>query len=246
LQTLINAGKEFVVTVVNVRTGETVYVSTNQVKNGEIKNTTFVKATVASCSEPAFTKPIRIFEDEPASLMKNDLFYDGGVREFMPFEKAVASGADEIWAVSTHPLATEKTAWGGNTDPDHVNIVKVLGWTIGAALNEVERDDLFRAYVYHRQGWARERIKIIADGLGIAQAERDRLTAVCDNMFPGQRKLAKLFVVNPSQPMQTSMEFDPAVMQNYFIDGWLEAERFFQNGAPEFVEAGDWLLPDIV
>ncbi len=246
LQDLINAGKEFVVTIVNVRTGQTVFVSTKQVKDHTIDKTTFVKAVVASCSEPIFTKPIRVFEQEPNSPMKNDLFYDGGVREFMPLEHAVSLGADEIWAVSTHPLTTEITSWGGTTDPDHVNIVKALTWTIGAALNEVERGDLFRAYVYHRQDWARTKIKEIADALAIAQAGRDRLTAVCDDMFPGHRKLAKLYVINPSAPMPTSMEFEPAVMENYFVDGKLAAEKFFQGGAPEFVDAGSWLMPDMV
>lgn len=245
LQALIAAGKEFVVTIVNVRAGETVYVSSDQVKAGTIKDITFVKAIVASCSEPVFTEPIQVFEYEPNSPMKNDLFYDGGVREFMPFEHAAVQGADEIWGVSTHPLKIKPTPWGGTTSPGNVNLLKALAWTIGAALSEVERDDLFRAYAYNRQNWTRRQIEAIAIQPAISLADRARLLKACDDMFPGGMKLAKLFIVTPASEMPTSMEFDPAIMATYFNQGALAAEKFFQNGAPEFVDSG-WLRPPLV
>lgn len=245
LPVLTAAGKEFVVTIVNVRTGETVYVSSEQVRKREIQDTTFINAIIASCSEPVFTEPIKVFENEPNSPMKNDLFYDGGVREFMPFEHAAIEGADEIWGVSTHPLKIKPTSWGGTTSPGDVNPLKALAWTIGAALSEVERDDLFRAYAYNRQNWTRRQIEAIANGLAISAVDRARLLKACDDMFPGGMKLAKLFIVTPANDMPTSMEFDPAMMAKYFNEGWLAAEKFFQNGAPEFVDSG-WLRPPLV
>jgi len=243
LQELVQSGKQFVATTVNVRTGDVVYVSTNQVKDGSIKNEkTFVKAIVASCSEPVFTEPIQIFQSEPDSAMKDDLFYDGGVREFLPFEHAVRLGADEIWAISTHPMRTEDTEWGDQTSPDKVSIFKALSWTLGAILNEVERGDLFRAYAYYRLDWVKKNIKSITDGLSLSDSDTTRLLNACDAMFPQKMSFPKLYVITPSEPLPTSLEFDPSVMENYLADGILAAEKFFADGQPEFADSGAWLL----
>lgn len=245
LEDLAKAKKEFIATIVDVRTGRIVYVSTRQLKakgKTRISPETFVKAVVASCSEPVFTEPIRVFENEPGSPMKDDLFYDGGVREFLPLEHAVKLGAKEIWAVSTHPLRIEETVWGSTTSPEKVSLVKALGWTVGALANEVERGDLFRAWVYYRLAWAEEEIKKTAADLGLATSARKRLLKVLEGMFSGRPSLPKLYVITPSEPMPTSLEFDPAIMEDYLADGELAAETFFQAGSPEFTASGGWVL----
>jgi predicted acylesterase/phospholipase RssA len=245
LEELTKAKKQFVVTIVNVRTGKVAYVSTKQLNAKgakKISPETFVKAIVASCSEPVFTEPIRVFESEAKSPEKDDLFYDGGVREFLPFERAVKLGAKEIWAVSTHPLRIEETPWGNATSPDKVSLIKALGWTIGALTNEVERGDLFRAWVYYRLGWAEGEIKKTAADLGLSSNAKKRFLKILDQMFSGRPALPKLYVISPSEPMPTSLEFDPAIMEDYLADGELAAEKFFKQGQPEFVDSGGWLL----
>ncbi|MEW5924395.1 MAG: patatin-like phospholipase family protein [Candidatus Zixiibacteriota bacterium] len=243
LDELIRQNKEFIVTTVNVYTGKVVYVSTRQVESGEISKETFVRAIVASCSEPVFTEPIRVFANEVNSRDRNVLFYDGGVREFLPFQHAMNLGADEIWAISTHQIKTDITEWGDNTSPDKVNLLKALGWTIGTLLNEVERGDLFRACVGYRLGFIRSKIKEVAQNNDISNQVIDQFMDICDDMFPGiNMTVPKLHVITPQTPMETSLEFDPAVMQNYFADGELDAERYFRNGAPEFIDCVRLLL----
>lgn len=247
LQKLIDMNKEFVVTIVNVRTGKIEYVSSKQVKakgKKKISPETFVNAIVASCSEPVFTRPIRVFGKEPNSPMRKDLFYDGGVKEFLPFEHAVKLGAKEIWAVSTHPLKTEETKWGGTTRPDKVNLLKALGWTVGTLLDEVERGDLFRACFYFRRNWLKERIAAIAGDLALTPQNTRRLLKACDGMFPGGKEdLQKLRVIAPSKPMPTSLEFDPKIMAKYLAKGILTAKKFIKQGAPTFDQCVKLLMP---
>ncbi|UCD18304.1 MAG: patatin-like phospholipase family protein [Candidatus Zixiibacteriota bacterium] len=235
--------KEFVVTTVNVHTGKVEYISSKQYANGEITAETFINGVVASCSEPVFTRPIQIYEHEAGSTSKDTLFYDGGVREFLPFDYAIKKlAADEIWAISTHPMKTEETEWGNSTKPDKVNLLKALGWTISLLLNEVERGDLFRAYAFYRLDRVKARIKEIADTLTLSPEDTAKLIAACEDMFPGERApLKKLYVITPSKPMNTSLEFDPAIMFTYHESGYLAAEKFFEDLHPEFAET-DWML----
>jgi len=240
---LTDSGKVFVVTTVNVHSGEVTYVSTKQVADNEISKETFVRAIVASCSEPVFTEPIQIFVDETGSSYQRNLFYDGGVREFLPFQYAMNLGAEEIWAVSTHQIKRDITEWGDSTSPDKVSLVKALAWTIGTLTNEVERGDLFRACVGYRLSHIKAEIKKTAGDNNVPAAVTDQLMNICDNMFPGKdMTIPKLHVITPTTPMKTSLEFDPAVMQNYFADGELDAERYLGRGAPEFDDCVQLLL----
>jgi len=240
---LIDSGKEFVVTTVNVFNGEVTYVSTKQVAAGEISDETFVRAIVASCSEPVFTEPIQIYGTETGSPYQHDLYYDGGVREFLPFQYAMNLGADEIWAVSTHQIKKDITEWGDSTSPDKVSLVKALAWTIGTLTNEVERGDLFRACVGYRLSHIKAEIKKTCEDNNISTAVIDQFMNICDNMFPGKdMTIPKLHVITPTTPMKTSLEFDPAIMQNYFVDGELDAERYLAGGAPEFNDCVQLLL----
>jgi predicted acylesterase/phospholipase RssA len=245
LKELNNSKKNFVVTTVNVRTGKPEFISSNQVKRRRIKPETFVNAVVASCSEPVFTRPIRIFEKEIGAPRKNDLYYDGGVKDFLAIDYAVRKiKATEIWVVSTHPLKIKETAWGGNTEPDDVNLLKALGWTIGALLDEVERGDLFRACVFNRLSITREKIKKIADHLSLPPNAKRRLLRALNDMFPGKHTdLPELRVIAPTKPMPTSMEFDPKIMDNYHDEGVNTARRFFRQGAPLFSECVRLLMP---
>jgi predicted acylesterase/phospholipase RssA len=241
LDRLIADDKNFVVAVVNVRTGLVQFVSSADVGAGDIRPETFVNAVVASCCEPVFTKPIRVFEQEtagPFRQYRTDLFYDGGVKEFIPLEKAVLLGADDVWAVSTHRLRDEETTWGGAAEPNHVNMLDALGWTISSLLSEVARGDRFRADLYIR--WSRARNSIIekakAEGLSDAQAQALVVLNPNDDPTAGL-KLDNLRLIYPSTPMQASLEFDPAVMFDYFLQGELAARRFFDHQAPLYTDS---------
>lgn len=236
LQALLDTGRTAVVATVNVRTGKVHFVSSQEVAAEKIKAETFVKAIVASCCEPAFTQPIQVFKNEN-SPFKNDLFYDGGVKEFIPLEHAVTLGADEIWAVSTHPLQNEETDWGGTTPPDEVALLKALGWTVDALLDEVARGDRFRADLYFRWHKAKNEIIRKARELGLSDDHAKQLVDLPTNIDPVGRSLPQLRMIYPRKAMHTSLEFDPAIMMGYLQDGLLTAEQFFNEGAPLYSDA---------
>jgi NTE family protein len=242
LDRLIQANKELIVTVVNVHTGEIEYISSKSVHD-TIRPETFIRAIVASCSEPVFTRPIKIFENEPDSPRRNDLYYDGGVKEFLPFEEAVNRGASELWAVSTHVAGNEPTGWGGTLEPGEVDILKALGWTINSTLNEVERGDLFRAHFYRWRERVINRIETALNDSNLMVDEAEKIKQLILSRFPERGKAIKrLYIIAPDTPMPTSLEFDPAVMAGYFVDGQVAAEKFVESGKPEFVDYNGWVI----
>jgi predicted acylesterase/phospholipase RssA len=230
LKALLDTGKYFAVTIVNVYTGNVHFVSTKHLADKKIKPTTFVKAVLASCCEPVFTKPIRVFEEED-SRYKNDLFYDGGVKEFIPFEHAIVQGATDIWAISTNTLTNANTDWG-RTSPDKVNTLKALLWTIGATLDEVARGDRFRADNYRNVDRAKQEITKSARGFGLSDEQINHLLDSMKMITPEGRSLPDLRVIRPSKPLRGGLIFDPAVMLQYLTDGELAAEKFINDGAP--------------
>ncbi|UCC79980.1 MAG: patatin-like phospholipase family protein [Candidatus Zixiibacteriota bacterium] len=224
LDQLLDSGKEMLVSVANVRTGKIQFVSSNQVKNGDIDEDTFISAIVSSCSEPFFTKPVQIFEKEENHPNCKDLFYDGGVKEFLPIEKAVSLGAEEIWAVSTHPLEFQITEWGGNTAAEDVSFLKALAWTVGAFSDEVVRGDYYRAWTYFH--WS----KIIK----LMKKEAPQLLnkpEVKDFLFG--LSLPILHIIYPKDHLATSLQFEPATMWKYWLMGERRAKKMIEENATE-------------
>jgi hypothetical protein len=143
------------------------------------------------------------------------------VKEFLPIEKAVTSGATEIWAVSTHPLRPETTEWGGTTTPDDVSFLDALRWTIGGLLDEIARGDRFRAEVYCK--WSRVK-KLIEDN---APELLDDETV---KGFLYGLTLSELHMIYPAEHLATSLKFEPAVMWEYELMGECRAEYMIRNG----------------
>lgn len=242
LQQLLDLGKIFVVTSVNVRTGAIEYVSSEQVRDGSISRETYIRAILASASMPLFTKPIIIYENEAGHPLQKDLFFDGGVKEFLPVEYAVKLGATAVWGVSTH--APEFNESGHNSD-DKPNLLKTLKWVLNSTLNEVERGDLFRAYSYLRVGQARKKIKQIASDANLEVGVTDQIVQAIDGLFPDLPDvIGNLFIISPSRPMSASLEFEPDEMYQYFINGRLDGRNYFaQAGAPQlFVDSGKFVI----
>ncbi len=236
LDQLLASGKTLVVTTVNVRTGKLHYCSSEAVKTGEIAPETFVRAILGSSVQPVFTRPVCMYETESQSPYRSDLFYDGGVREFIPLEEAVLQGATEIWAVSTHPLREEETGWGKGTPPKKVNPLKALGWTLKMLVDEVARGDRFRADLYLRWARAREIIREKARHLGVPEERLEELLELPPEADPAGLTLPRLYLIYPYYKMGASLEFDPVEMFDYFVNGQLAAERFFELGAPPYTD----------
>ena len=229
LEVLQQSGKTLIATSVNARTGKIEYVSSNEVGNS-ISAKTFIRSILASASVPLFTRPVKIYENEPGHKYQNDLFYDGGIKEFLPLQQAIRLGAEKIWAISNHPPRFNTTEWGGNTRPENVNFIKILKWLISSTLNEVERGDLFRALAFHRIGLARTELQSLSSTKGWDKKTTQQLLKIIDDIFPFiPDKLKELHVITPSRPMAASLEFDPEVMLGYFTDGILTARSYRNN-----------------
>ncbi len=241
--------KTLVVTSVNARTGAIAHVSSDAVITDVnpnppqgIKPETFIRAIVASASMPIFTKGVKVFELEPNHPERNDLFWDGGVKEFIPVSEAVRLKADTVYAVPTHIIRPHGALWAGTTDPDKANLLKVLKWVIDSALNEVEIGDMFRAYAYLRVGEAREKIRTKALDAGVDAATAAQLAAIVDAVFPSlEDHLTKLYVIPPLEDIKgESLEFKDEEMNTLFQIGRKAARKFFEQPEPQqlFAEAG--------
>lgn len=244
LAELIETGRVLVVTSVDVHTGEVEYVSSADVENGQISKETFVKGILASASEPVFTKPTKIYESEQHHPKQNHLFFDGGVREFLPLEHAVGLEASEIWAISTHRLDFNKTDWGDTSSGKKATILRALKWTIDAALNEVERGDLFRAYAFSRVERAADQIRLLATSANLDEITQSKLQKIMDNLFPSIKEVLKdLYVITPTRTLTASLEFDPKVMNRYFVWGRNDAKELFSRpgGPPKFRDESGFL-----
>ena len=240
LERLLRIGKNMLVTTVNVSSGLVHLLSSEGVAfrgRPGMKPETFVKAILASCCEPVFTEPVRVFEDEPDSPFKRDLFYDGGVKEFLPVEHAATAGAREVWAVSTHRLEHSETDWGSETAPDKVSVLKALTWTVSAALDEVARGDRYRANVYlHCRKVARE-IERLAETGTIDVRTKDQILQSVTAISGWTSALDNLYLIYPAESMSTSLEFNERIMMGYLRAGRKAAREFIAAGRPEFTDA---------
>jgi NTE family protein len=248
LEELIHSGKKLVVTMVNVHTGKVHLLSSEKVGVGEgkIKKETFVRAILASCSEPVFTEPVQVYQDEPNSEFRQDLFYDGGVKEFLPLEEAIRRDAEEVWAVSTHRLEHSETEWGERTDPTKVSIFKALLWTITSTLDEVARGDRYRAQVYYRSQKAIDAVNSLAAAGKLGDATKDQLLKEISHISElkvSNSGLKHLYLIYPEVAMNTSLDFKERIMMGYLRAGRRAAEAFIKKGKPEFTDdtLKDWV-----
>ena len=201
------------------------------VKEKKIKAKTFVKAIVASCSEPFFTKPVQVFKDESnppvPDVNREDLFYDGGVKEFIPIEHCAALEANVVWAISTHPQEDHRSPSNAANPP---NIADALKWTIGMLLDEIARGDKFRARLYNRWHKTKEDIIQKAKALGLNDQDAESLVTFAhnDDLLYGL-SLDELHMIAPEQHMKTSLKFEPAPMWKYYNTGYVRTRTPEQN-----------------
>lgn len=237
LKRLSDSGKEFVVSVVNVRTGFVHMVSSKEVASGTMKPDTFVRAILGSSVQPFFMNPVQVYELEAGSStygeFHKDLFYDGGVKEFIPIEEAVVKGAENIYAISTHPVQHQEFAWGGRDTPRGASPLNALKFAVGALSDEVERGDRFRGLVYNRLGRALSKLDTTLEGKGIGQSDRTSiLNDLRDNVTDGLA-VENLFMIRPDNHLPTSLQFEPARMQDYYLKGEQKAQEFLAKPAGE-------------
>jgi predicted acylesterase/phospholipase RssA len=240
-------GKLLVVSAINARTGKVVFVDSDMVKDGRIDGATFVDAVVASCSEPFFTKPIQIFKNVAnppiPDVRPDDLFYDGGVKEFIPIEHCAALGAEIVWAISTHPPNPHQSKISAQNEP---SLFEALKWAVTAMGDEIARGDRFRGNLYNR--WCKIKNEIvkraIAEGLNDVKANRLVDFSKDDDLLHGLL-LKELHVIAPEEELPTSLEFDPGTMSDYLAKGYVRTEYLDQHNLTRYKDDSlkPWYMP---
>lgn len=171
--------------------------------------TTLKKALLASASEPVFMPPIDIRVG--GEMLQH---VDGGVRELVPLGAAFRSGIplDVIVVVLTNPVepSQEKRLDG---------ILKILARTIDLTLSDVGMNDIrvarqINALVRIQENLAKENDPALVN-------------RILDGVDPGvlgdvaDKRSVELIVVAPAERLDVnSLDFDPAVMQTMFDQGW--------------------------
>ncbi len=111
------------VVYVNYRTGKKVFVSP---KDNGITRARFIDAMLASLSVPVFIEPT-IIDGEPC--------FDGGIRDMIPFERAIELGAETVVPVFLNPDTVDPS------DDTFRRLDRVLRRTLVIMMDETLRND---------------------------------------------------------------------------------------------------------
>jgi predicted patatin/cPLA2 family phospholipase len=87
-QTLMNNPAEYYLTATNAETGKAEYLSRNDMKKDDFR------AIMASCAIPVVCKPIEL---------NGKLYFDGGVSDSIPVQKALDDGCDKLVVLLENP-----------------------------------------------------------------------------------------------------------------------------------------------
>ena len=128
------------VVYVNYQSGRKVFISP---KDEGISREAFIDAMLASVSVPVFVEP---------TIIDGDSCFDGGVRDIVPFDKAVELGAETILPIFLHPPEMD------HTDNPFKRIDKVLQRTLLIMMDETLRNDYEMAKLLNQGAQLRNEI----------------------------------------------------------------------------------------
>jgi NTE family protein len=106
---IATSGKKLAVGAVSLDTGEARY--------WDEASTDIVEAVCASSAYPMFFTPVTI---------ENQLWTDGGIRNFIPMEKAISMGARQLDVIITSPLDRTYKYKNKNTISSLLNMISIL------------------------------------------------------------------------------------------------------------------------
>jgi len=115
--------------VTNFLTGDIEYIDPQS-------NLNFLDYVIASTSIPI---------SMPAMIIKNEPYYDGGIRDIAPLKPAIQSGADTIVAILCQPKVL------GKTNIDYRNAFNLAKRVIDIMTNEIENNDIDQMLEVNRQ-----------------------------------------------------------------------------------------------
>jgi NTE family protein len=106
---IASSGKKLAVGAVSLATGEARY--------WDEDSTDIVEAVCASSSYPMFFAPVTI---------EKQLWTDGGIRNFIPMEKAISMGAKQLDVIITSPIDRTYSYKNTNTISSLLNMISIL------------------------------------------------------------------------------------------------------------------------
>lgn len=137
----------------------------------------------------------------PVSMIGNQPFLDGGLRDSAPLTVAIKSGADEIICLANHPEDT--AAAEINTG----NIMELADRTMEIIVNNALNDDIKEVQLYNG---------LINSGYGGKEVQ-------------GKRPI-KLIVIRPDVPINTKIsDFDSSDIQSMINSGYHTAKRILSD-----------------
>lgn len=199
------------VVYVNYRTGKKVFVSP---KDEGMTREKFIDAMLASLSVPVFIEPTTI--DGAAC-------FDGGIRDMVPFEKAVTSGAETIVPIFLHPDSMDPS------DDPFKRIDKILQRTLTIMMDETLHNDYEMTKLLNLGTKLRSDI---LNAVGRKQSIKKRL----EEIF-AREEYARLVgkdnglvsIVEGIRPdftlTEDSLKLDPALMRSWVKLGYKKAEE---------------------
>lgn len=178
----------------------------------------FIQAMRASASVPVVME---------ATIIDDNVCYDGGVRDLLPFSNAISLGAETIVPVFLDPEEFSQTK------SRFRRMDKILLRTLSILVDEAGRNDFEMANLINVGIKAKQ--EILEQFKGDTTAFR-KLRAVFakkefKSLFGSEKRLVNIITgLRPDEPLtEDSLTFDPAKMRIWVDQGEKKAERIFKD-----------------
>jgi len=162
-----------------------------------------------------------------ATIIDGDVCYDGGVRDLLPFGKAISLGAETIVPIFLDP---EKLS---GTRSRFRRMDKILLRTLSILVDEAGRNDFAMANLINIGIQAKKEIFDLFEGDSNALK---KLRAVFNkeefqSLFGSEKRLIKIITgLRPDEPLtEDSLTFDPAKMRMWVDWGEQKAREIIQE-----------------
>lgn len=197
----------------NYQSGQKVTISP---KDAGVDRERFIKGMMASASVPVIME---------ATIIDEDVCYDGGVRDLLPFSDAIDQGAEKIVPIFLDPEEFPVTR------SRFRRLDKVLLRTLQILVDEAGRNDLQMAELINIAVQAKEELLVaFADD----PAKQRRLLEVFSRhqrLFGPEKRLISIVKgLRPDLPLtEDSLTFDPVKMRSWVDLGEQKARQVIQQ-----------------
>lgn len=231
-ETLMASEKLVFVTSVCMQTGEIVYWGNHDAPGlGKFRinkvrdRDEWIRAVMASACQPVFMPPIELRSDAAAPRQ----YFDGGMREYLPIELAIALDALEIHAIALSPTEEEPV------NERYTTTYAILEKTIDRFSDDVGLNDvripLLINSALKRINDAKRKLK----EKGVPQRTINAcFKAGPDDPFQDKEELA-IHIIRPEAPLgggPGGLDFDPAAMRVMLDKGYARAQTYFAVAPP--------------